>query len=313
MISSCKNEEVLVQTGLDYKQEMRNFVQEISNYAKEKNPDFIIIPQNGIEIVTKTGDADASPDLTYLKAIDGIGQEDLFYGYDKDNKETPDDITVFLTSYLDLAKYNANKTILVTDYCSEHTKMNHSYDLNRQQTYISFAADHRELDHIPSYPSPIPDENSNNITRLPEAKNFLYLINPDNEFDTKQSFIDILKKTNYDLIIIDFFFKDEAFTPDQIKQLKIKANGGKRLVISYLSIGQAEEYRYYWQPDWNTGNPSFIDREDPEWQGNYYVRYWDSNWKKIIFNSEDSYLNRIIDSGFDGVYLDIIDAYDHFE
>ena len=30
------------------------------------------------------------------------------------------------------------------------------------------------------------------------------------------------------------------------EELKIKDNGGKRIVIAYLSIGEAEDYRYYW-------------------------------------------------------------------
>ena len=34
---------------------------------------------------------------------------------------------------------------------------------------------------------------------------------------------------------------------------------------------------------------------------------------KIIFGNDESYLHKIIDSGFDGVYLDIIDAFEFFE
>ncbi len=41
------------------------------------------------------------------------------------------------------------------------------------------------------------------------------------------------------------------FTSVEINQLKSKANGGTRLVISYISIGEAEEYRYYWNSNWN--------------------------------------------------------------
>ena len=28
--------------------------------------------------------------------------------------------------------------------------------------------------------------------------------------------------------------------------IKIKNNGGKRIVVAYLSIGEAENYRFYW-------------------------------------------------------------------
>ena len=37
----------------DYRQDMRDFVQEISAYAKGIDPGFIIIPQNGHELVTE--------------------------------------------------------------------------------------------------------------------------------------------------------------------------------------------------------------------------------------------------------------------
>lgn len=51
----------------------------------------------------------------------------------------------------------------------------------------------------------------------------------------------------------------------------------------------------------------------PHWDGNYKVRYWYSEWQDLICGPEDSYLSRILNAGFDGVYLDIIDAFDYFE
>lgn len=37
------------------------------------------------------------------------------------------------------------------------------------------------------------------------------------------------------------------FSKEQIESLKRKAIGGKRLVIAYFSIGEAEDYRNYWK------------------------------------------------------------------
>ena len=39
----------------DYRQEMRDFVQDISIYAREIEPGFIVIPQNGHELLTEDG------------------------------------------------------------------------------------------------------------------------------------------------------------------------------------------------------------------------------------------------------------------
>ena len=75
---------------------------------------------------------------------------------------------------------------------------------------------------------------------MEQVKNFLYLIDASN-YSSKSSFIAAVTATNYDLLIMDLFFNDGIpFTAAQITQLKNKAVGGKRLVISYMSIGEAE-------------------------------------------------------------------------
>jgi cysteinyl-tRNA synthetase len=43
------------------------------------------------------------------------------------------------------------------------------------------------------------------------------------------------------------------------------------------------------------------------------VRYWDKTWQNIIYGNNDTYLKKIIDAGFDGVYLDVVDAFEYFE
>jgi cysteinyl-tRNA synthetase len=295
---------------LDFKQEMRDFVQAISAYTKAKIPEFIVIPQNGQELVTLNGDNKGTADLTYLSSIEGQGREDLLYGYDADNKATPESETEYMTDFLDLAK-EYGIVILVTDYCSSTSKIDDSYSRNNSKGYISFAATHRGLDNIPAYPVN-PFSENNNVVTLDEAKNFLYLINPD-QYSGRQDFINAVTSTNYDLLIMDLFFNEEPFTAGEVETLRNKANGGKRLVICYLSIGEAEDYRYYWQSNWKRGNPEWLYKENPDWEGNYKVKFWMDDWQKIIFGNENSYLDKILDAEFDGVYLDIIDAFEYFE
>ncbi len=296
----------------DYRHEMRLLVEEISAWAKDRQSGFYVIPQNGVELLTTDGEPDGPPATEYIDALDGIGQEELFYGYTADNRPTPPEVTEYLSAFLDLAK-QSGRTILVTDYCSTPARIDSSYMLNRAKGYISFAADSRELDRIPAYPLPPFNANDDTITSLSQVRNFLYLINPDNRFPDKQSFIRAVQSTDYDLLITDLFFDGRAFTAGETKALRQKANGGRRLVIAYMSIGEAEDYRYYWQSDWRPGNPSFIVTENPDWPGNYIVRYWDPAWKQILFGNDSSYLKKILYAGFDGVYLDIIDAYEYFE
>lgn len=312
-ILSCdRQEDIVPPPDNDFRQAMREFVIGISAYSKGIHPGFVIIPQNGIELVSSNGQEDGSPHTAYLDAIDGNGQEDLFYGYSKDDKATPKADNEYLISFLDISKL-AGQTILVTDYCSTHSKVNDSYVSNSANGYVSFAADRRDLNDIPEYPHPISFENNNVISSLSEVRNFLFLINPD-QFISKADFINAVTATNYDLIVMDLFFQDgNAFAPAEIDQLQSKANGGKRMVVAYMSIGEAEDYRYYWLPEWNAHKPSWMNAENPDWAGNFKVQYWNPEWQSIIFGNDDSYVHKIIDAGFDGVYLDIIDAFEYYE
>lgn len=296
--------------AIDYREEMRKFVIGISQYAKAQHPQFAIIPQNGIELITTNGEPDGSLATSYVNAIDAVGQEDLSFGYTDDNVPTPSEDNLYLREFLNRIK--TSKKVLVTDYCSGQTNMDKSYSSNNANGYISFAADERELFNIPSYPAQPYGVNSNDITSISQAKNFLYLINPE-MYATKAAFINAVKATNYDVILMDLFLNNTAFTATEIDQLKTKANGGKRLVICYMSIGEAEDYRYYWDSTWRVGNPPFIAAEDPNWPGNYYVQYWNTDWKNIIYGNDTSYTKKLLNSHFDGAYLDIIDAFEYFE
>src|SRR3989304_1069653 len=129
--------------------------------------------------------------------------------------------------------------------------------------------------------------------------------------------------TKFDIVIMDYS-KDgsdsDRFGVEEIDELKNSAGGSKR-VLAYMSIGEAENYRFYWEESWDadndgksdTGAPAWLGPSNPDWPGNYKVRYWEPEWQSIIFGSSTSYLDKIIESGFDGVYLDIIDAYEYWE
>lgn len=306
---SCKKNKI---PDLDFRQEMRAFIEGISGYARSSSPGFIVIPQNGQELISLNGESSGTLAAAYLDAINGLGREDLFYGYTGDGEPTPANERSYMEGFLNRAK-EKGKSILVTDYCSVHEDMHDSYVQNAARGYISFAADHRQLDNVPAYPDPVFNKNSDDVQSLNQAKNFLYLINPD-AFPDKQQFIDSLSNTAYDLFVVDLFFQgDEQLTAEDINTLRIKPVGGNRLIICYMSIGEAENYRYYWQPGWEFANPIWLEGQNPDWPGNFKVRYWDPEWQAIIYGNSSSYLDRIIDAGFDGVYLDLVDAFEYFE
>ena len=93
--------------------------------------------------------------------------------------------------------------------------------------------------------------------------------------------------------------------------------GYRTLVLAYVDIGQAEEWRSYFADDWvapslfRGGAPDFMVGRDPYgWAGNYPVAYWDPRWKEIMIYGAGSVLETILDLGFDGVYMDWVEAYD---
>jgi cysteinyl-tRNA synthetase, unknown class len=308
VLFSCKEAE---ENDLDYREEMRAFVIDISMYAKETNNQFLIIPQNGQELITMNGEVDGELAYGYIAAIDGSGREDLFYGYHKIDEPTPNAEKEWMLSFCVLFEKNGVE-VLATDYCSTPSIIDNSYQSSLAHQFISFAAPSRELDVIPTSPATPFNENSHDINNLHDASNFLYLING-SKFTSKASFIEAVNQSNYDVLIMDLFHNEDAFLMNEIELLKRKPNGDKRLVICYMSIGEAENYRYYWQTEWNKNPPSWLHKENPDWKGNYKVKYWHSAWKQIIMGTEIAYLDRIISAGFDGVYLDIIDAFEYFE
>ena len=295
----------------DYRQRMRDFVMELRVRADELCDDFIIIPQNGQEVVTGSGDSDGTLMRDYLSAVDGCGREDLFFGYEDDDRPTPYRERQHLFELCRLFA-GAGKTVLVTDYCSSPANIDESYLRNAQSGFISFAADSRELDKIPDYPASPYKAGRHDVNKLAEAGNFLYILNS-GDYDSPAAFISELAGTDYDLIIMDLFHDGRSWTRAEIERLRLKANGGRRLLVCYMSIGEAESYRWYWRPGWTVSPPSWLAGENPDWEGNFKVRYWDEDWKGIIFRRSGSYLEKVIAAGFDGVYLDIIDAFEYFE
>jgi len=297
----------LAPTNSSARDAMRSFVAGIADYARSIDPDFLIIAQNGDELLTMTDSPTGPLAGDYIAAIDGLGREDLFYGYDEDNQPTSSESTDWMLSYLDRAEALGIE-VLVIDYCWDPALIDASYARNDAHGFASFAAPSRMLDRIPSYPTQPANVNSDDIDYLSDVGNFLCLLNPW-RFDTKVSLVDALAETSFDALIIDLESEDGVLNRDDVAKLKIKANGGRRLVLCYLSIGEAEDYRSYWDASWSVRPPEWLLDENPDWPGNYSVQFSHSQWQTIVY----AMLDDILEAGFDGVYLDRVDAYEGFE
>jgi len=117
-------------------------------------------------------------------------------------------------------------------------------------------------------------------------------------------------RTAFDLVVVPISIAGNS--PDVVPALK-NSPGGPKIVLCYMSIGQTENYRWYWNPDWTRNPPPWLDAPDGTWAGDYWVHYWDPEWQRIIYGTPDSYLDRILALNFDGVYLDRVDAYQYYQ
>lgn len=125
--------------------------------------------------------------------------------------------------------------------------------------------------------------------------------------------IDNAAHSPFDALVIDTTLDgsdDTALTATDLARLKRKSDGTRRHVFAYLSIGEAESYRSYWDKQWKRSKPPWLLGENPDWKENYAVCFWDPGWQGIMCGSPEARLDRVIAAGFDGVYLDKCDVFD---
>jgi len=143
---------------------------------------------------------------------------------------------------------------------------------------------------------------------------FAYVLQADSFAKTKPLAIEKLAACGRDWIVLDAAFNSD--TPWQRTDLDaIRRSQPGRKIIAYISIGEAEDYRPYWRKEWGSHGkltataPKWLGTENPEWKGNYIVKYWHSEWQQLMLSTIDDAMAR----GFDGVYLDIVDGFQAFE
>lgn len=143
---------------------------------------------------------------------------------------------------------------------------------------------------------------------------FAYVLQADALARTKLAAVGKLAACGRDWIVLDAVFSSETpWTRADLAAMRERQSGRK--IIAYISIGEAEDYRPYWRPEWLVkgrpapGAPAFLGLVNPAWKGNYRVKYWLADWQRIVLASVDA----AMEAGFDGVYLDIVDAFEGFE
>ena len=101
-----------------------------------------------------------------------------------------------------------------------------------------------------------------------------------------------LNSTNFKVAVVDD--DSSGLTSSQINTLESQG----KMVFSYLSVGQAEPWRSYWNP-----NASYILGQDPLW-GSYFVKFWDPTWQNLVISRAVG----MAKEGYGGIVLDVVDV-----
>jgi cysteinyl-tRNA synthetase, unknown class len=127
---------------------MTDFVQRIAEHARADHPDFVIVPQNAVEIIEYV---DAEQRAAYLAVINGIAVEDtFFYPSMSEDENAPYDPQEYVIDVL--RAYQAEGLpIFAVDYVTEPALITQFYAAAHEQGYIPYAGG-RALDRLVEQP-----------------------------------------------------------------------------------------------------------------------------------------------------------------
>jgi len=283
---------------INYRQEMRDFIIEFSSYAKEINPNTVIIPQNGVELFTHDDMFKGVIDSKLAKSVDGWTIEDIFYT-NQPEMNTPQDphVTSEIVPLLSQIS-NYGKPVLAINYVDIAPLVEIQVTKSLSAGFLPGNVAVQNGKKIPKLTNP----NTNNITSLQEAKNFLYV----SESSSLEKIVTTIAETDYDVVIIPTVIKNERLDPFAIQKLKTKKSGGKRLIIARLKTENIKSDN----EDNISETSCWLDRKfDDEIKPNPNVEYWNSGWKELA----KAEAKTLLDDGWDGFVLEMTNQWEYWE
>lgn len=317
----------------NYREMMRDIVVALGQFARENNERFHVILDGGQDLLVrgewennlddlhkaeragaKTADeryllklfspespiAVGTPNRRFISSISGFLVRNQICGKKRDklSKQTQNIMEEFGLFGLGL------------EHCeTEKLQQKAVLELAKKERPVHADTDKGDVfDFLPP-PESLFIENANNIDALSKVRNMLILTNT-RKFSDKDLFIKALGQTNYDLLIIDPFFKKKIpLTKEEVKEIQAKRLGARRLVFAVLDVSEAEDTRLYWEHNWQLRNPSWLRFQSKRNPAGIIVDYWSFHWKKIL----GIYFKSIMDLGFDGIVLQGVDNHKIYE
>ena len=297
---------------VDFREELRQFVMNIGKFARGGNPDFKIIAEDALGLVVKVDPEDDSrifPAKTFIVNIDGILQREVSTLVSK--KQVTEESIQIKNKAISIAA-EAGLSVLALEFAQGEDEVTSAYLADAERGIIPFVAEGMNLSSIPPYPDPVFNTNPESISALKDIKNFLYLENTQG-FGSTSEYINRLHNTDYDVIIINVYHGRNPLSANDIRLLKYKKTGGRRLVFATMNVTTAASSLYYWKQGWKQGTPAFMDmslRNDPD---RHRTHYWNGEWQSIIYGNANSYIAGIVSLGFDGVVMQGLNGWRYYE
>ena len=312
----------------NFRETLRHNIEMLSNYAYHRDKDFQIIIHEGQELLNKSlweyhltgyNDARAHPTKAEDPSFLFKFKKKKYGANDVIGTPTPEylgNITGIVLNKIYSLKRNINpgllnshlKTItfdlcdspqICIDYIKKSVSQNILLQIGSDAENIFRRIDEQFLIN----------ENARNIFKLSDAKNILYL-DDESAFKDKYDFLNQLRDTNFDIIIIrPQFHNSLAYTADEVNSLKFKKNGTRRLVFAEMNLTEASPDKYYWKKEWEIGKPSWLRRLSFTNPDSIITEYWNDEWREIL----SRHFKSIVDVGYDGAFFTGLENHKYFE
>lgn len=309
----------------NYRALMRDNLLMLIRYARQQNPDFKIIVHEGQDLLNKSlweysregyNRARISPDADdkyflfhnryldtepetntdayeYLHSIDAIAVNNIYCGV-----ETINPIALKHRLVAISIEQCANQEALDNATVAAMVDKRSIYGFTDLSSAFKTIGNYNII-----------NDSAKNIYTFSDAQNIL-ILNDDSNYKNQQDLVDDLAKTNYDIIIIKPLFDyTQRFSVDNLRKLRFKKNGSKRLLIAEFNVSEAHPREYYWLDNWHIGSPDWLKRKSFSSRDGIIVKYWQNEWKKII----SRYFKDLLNEGFDGVFFTGVENYRYYE
>ena len=310
----------------NYRAEMRDNLLMLIDYARKHNPDFQVLSHEGQELLYKSRwEYELEGYNRVREKKDGAYDPVFLFHKDLGNQEPAPGTPEY--RYLNAV----NAVVLNNYYCGSGREEDVTINHGLGHISIEHCADDQELDGAivrslldrkavylftdrgNAFRSlsgqPLINDSARNIETAKDARNAAFLLD-DRNYASKESLISDVTRSNYDIIVVNPLFQNKTpFTPEDVRRMQFKKNGGRRLLVAALNVSEASPRDYFWKRRWQKGNPAWLARESFVTPDAFITRYWSEEWRQIL----SRHFKDIVDSGYDGAFFTGIENHRYFE